>query len=240
MSGRLARGMLRDVKLPFFARRQLILRRQQGVYLRKDGVTGATRHAIEQLYFEALTAMEAALETNPFGARPSKADFGLFGSMFRHFFSDPTPAKIMRDVAPRTLAWVARLWASKPGDFAAAPPIGAVPQSCGRLLRLVAESHLPYMDANANAVAEGAKTVRYTDRGAHFDTPASPYRAWCLDELQAEFGTLDDAGQRSVMDLLGSTHAAVLRQPRRPLTFRAPVLPIKPELSGKTRDRNWV
>src|SRR5262249_29902334 len=58
MSGRLARGMLRDVKLPFALRRQLILRRQQSVYLRKDGVVRSTRFAIERLYFAALATME--------------------------------------------------------------------------------------------------------------------------------------------------------------------------------------
>jgi len=30
-------------------------------------------------------------------ARPTEADFGCFASMFRRFFCDPTPARIMRD-----------------------------------------------------------------------------------------------------------------------------------------------
>jgi glutathione S-transferase len=242
MSGRIARGMLRDVKLPFFLRRQLILRRQQGVYLRQDGVTRATAPAIEALYFEALSAMETALEHYPFvmGERPTEADFGLFGSMFRHFFSDPTPAKIMRDTAPRTLAWVARLWALKPSDFAAAPTLQAVPENCLPLLRLVADTHLPYMDANARAVAAGAKTVRFSDRGAMFETPTSPYRAWCLNELLSEFATLDDTEQKSVSDLLGAQAAATLRQSPRAPAFRAPSLPITPGAPARTLDRNWA
>ena len=242
MSGRIARGMLRDVPLPLFLRRQLILRRQQGVYLRQDGVTRATRHAIEALYFETLAAMEAVLERHPFvmGARPCEADFGLFGSMFRHFFSDPTPAKIMREVAPRTLLWVARLWALTPSDFAAALEIQSVPASCGPLLRLVAESHLPYLDANARAVAAGAGSARFADHGAEFETPASPYRAWCLDELRVAFATLDVAGQMRVSDLLGPKSADVLQQARMPVSFKVPVLPIPPRQNEKTRDRNWV
>jgi glutathione S-transferase len=241
MSGRLARGMLRDVKLPFALRRQLILRRQQGVYLRQDGVTKATRHAIEHLYFDALAAMETALETNPFvmGARPTEADFGLFGSMFRHFFSDPTPAKIMRETAPRTLAWVARLWAIEPKQFANAPEITAMLESCRPLLRLAAETHLPYMAANASAVAAGAKTVRFTDHGGTFETPVSPYRAWCLDELQTAYASLDDAARKVVVELLRSDGAVkVLEGPRRPASFRPPVLPIIPQ-RGAVRDRAW-
>jgi glutathione S-transferase len=242
MSGRIARGMLRDVKLPFFLRRQLILRRQQGVYLRQDGVTRATAPAIEALYFETLAAMEAALEQNPFvlGVRPTEADFGLFGSMFRHFFSDPTPAKIMREVAQRTLNWVARMWALTPADFTAAPAIQTVPENCRALLLLAAETHLPYLDANAHAVAAGAKTVRFADHGVTFETPVSPYRAWCLNELLAEFAMLDAAAQKSVGDLLGAQAAAILLQPPCALAFRAPSLPITPGAPSRTLDRNWA
>ncbi len=243
MSGRIARGMLRDVPLPFFLRRQLILRRQKGVYLRQDGVTPSTRHAIEKLYFETLAAMESALEHNQFvlGARPSEADFGLFGSMFRHFFSDPTPAKIMRDVAPRTLAWVARLWALTPGDFVPAPQPALIPPACGPLLRLVAGTHLPYMHANAKAVAQGANTVRFEDHGAHFECPASPYRAWCLGELQAEFSTLDLSAQKAVTDLFPLDETGrVLSQPRHTLAFSIPSLPIIPAGRAQVRDRSWV
>lgn len=241
MSGRLARGMLRDVKLPFAARRQLILRRQQGVYLREDGVTPSTRHAIEHLYFDALTAMEAALEVHPFvfGARPCEADFGLFGSMFRHFFSDPTPAKIMREVAPRTLAWVARLWAIEPAQFERSAEIAAIPVSARALLRLAAETHLPYLQANAAAVASGAKAVRFSDHGGSFETPVSPYRAWCLDELQRAFGEIDAAAKGSVGALLGASAIAVLSASRHEVAFKAPALPIGSRERGRVRDRDW-
>lgn len=241
MSGRLARGMLRDVKLPFAARRQLILRRQQGVYLRQDGVAPATRHAIEHLYFDALTAMEAALASHPFvfGARPCEADFGLFGSMFRHFFSDPTPAKIMREVAPRTLAWVARMWAIEPAQFERAAEIAVVPASARALLRLAVETHLPYLKANGAAVAAGAKTVRFADHGGSFETPVSPYRAWCLDELQRAFGELDAAAKGYVAGLLGVPAPDVLSAPRHEVAFKAPTLPIASRERGRVRDRDW-
>jgi glutathione S-transferase len=241
MSGRLARGMLRDVPLPFAPRRQLILRRQQGVYLRKDGVTPSTRHAIEHFYFEALTAMEAALETNPFalGARPTEADFGLFGSMFRHFFSDPTPAKIMRESAPRTLAWVARMWAIEPSQFERAAEIATVPASCRPLLRLIVETHLPYMSANADAAAAGAKTVRFVDHGAAFETPVSPYRAWCLDELQRAFGELNAGAKSAIGEMLSADAAAMLSAARHDVAFKPPVLPIVAGERGRVRDRDW-
>jgi glutathione S-transferase len=242
MSGRIAGGMLRDVNLPFFLRRLLIRWRQQFVYLRKDGVSRATRGAVEQLYLDTLAAMEALLERHPFvlGARPSEADFGLFGSMFRHFFSDPTPGKIMRERAPRTLLWVARLWAIKPSDFADAPALDRVPESALALLRLAAETHLPYMEANAQAVAAGRKTVRFANRSAAFEVPSSPYRAWCFDELQREFSNLDAVGKIALENLFGSERAvAPLKQPRLAPSFQAPELPIAAAGGARTLDRNW-
>jgi glutathione S-transferase len=242
MSGRIAQGMLRDVILPFFLRRRFIRWRQQFVYLRKDGVTPATRGSIEQLYLDTLAAMEVAFERQPFvlGARPSEADFGLFGAMFRHFFSDPTPAKIMRERAPRTLLWVARMWAIKPDDFANAPALHRIPECSLKLLRMAAETHLPYMAANAQALAARNKSVRFDDRGATFDVPVSPYRAWCFDELQSEFSNLDADEQKAVGQLLGAERAlALLRQPRNTLSYQAPHLPIVPARADRVLDRNW-
>ena len=244
MSSRLARGMLRDVPLPFFARRQMILRRQQMEYLRRDGVTRKTAVAIEQLYFAALTAMEQALQESPFvmGARPTEADFGLFGSMFRHFFSDPTPARIMRAHAPRTLAWVTRLWSLAPSSFANAPAIETVPASLSGLLRLATTSHLPYYALNAQAVADGRRDVMFRDFGAAFTVPASPYRAWCLSELQREFNELSPGQQASIVHLLADETARnILAARPGQVTLPIPALPIMPSATvAKALDRNWV
>lgn len=242
MSGRIARGMLRDVPLPFFLRRQFILRRQQGVYLRKDGVTPSTRAAIEQLYAATLDAMEFALQHHPFvmGERPTDADFGLFGSMFRHFFSDPTPAKIMRERAPRTLAWVTRLWALSPSAFAYAADIVSVPSTLAPLLRLAVTSHLPAMKAHADAVAAGAPVARFRDFGAEFTVPSSPYRAWCLNELRRAFQALEAGPREAISALLADEDAtAILAEPPSSGSFVPPTLPITAPPSGKTLDRNW-
>ena len=69
---------------------------------------------------------------------------------------------------------VARLWALEPGDFISAPQPGLIPLACGPLLRLIAGTHLPYMRANAKAVAQGAMSVRFEDRGAHLNVPQAP------------------------------------------------------------------
>lgn len=242
MGARLARGMLGDVPLPLFLRRQFITRRQQRVYLRRDGVTAQTRGAIEQVYLSTLEAMEEALARHTFlmGERPTIADVGVFGSMFRHFSSDPTPAGIMRQRAPRTLHWVARLWAITPDDFASHPPIKDVPVSLSSLLRLAATVHLPELKAHAAAVEKGTRTASFICNSATIDVPASPYRAWCLNELKRAFQALSPADQARVHQLLpDEAAAAILASPPGPEVFQVPRLPITAPPCEAPRGRDW-
>lgn len=243
MGDRLARGMLRDVPLPLLLRRQFITRRQQHVYLRRDGVTAQTRGAIEQVYVSTLEAMEEALAHNSFlmGQRPTIADIGVFGSMFRHFSSDPTPAGIMRQRAPRTLAWVARLWAITPNDFASHPPVHDVPVSLSALLRLAATVHLPELEAHADAVVKGVRTASFICNEVSIRVPASPYRAWCLNEQRRSFQALAPAERDRVAALLSDGAAAgILVAPWDPGAFSIPRLPIKTPPPARPRGRDWT
>jgi hypothetical protein len=96
--------------------------------MRDDGVTPETSGQIEALYLDTLDALEPIFRIRPFllGARPCEADFGLLGSI-GHFFSDPTPAAIMRERAPAVAHWVTGLWATRPDDIMDAAPINALP-----------------------------------------------------------------------------------------------------------------
>lgn len=231
MSGRIAAGMLRDVPAPLALRRQIILRRQRDVYLKRDGVNASTAAAIAALYLETLDALETALAGRDFlqGARPTRADLGFFGGMFRHFFCDPTPAKLMRDRAPLVLAWVARMWAISPAAFAAAEPCGA-PSALNPIAARIGGEFLPYLKANAAAVAAARKTVRWAGFGAAFETPASPYRAWRLARLQKAFATLGDAAQAEVAAWIGADGAAILASPQKDVA--------SPD-RARVRDRSW-
>lgn len=243
LAGRIARGMMRDVPLPFALRRSLIRARQRRLYLRQDGVTRETAAAIERLYLDTLAALEDVLAAQPFllGARPCEADFGFFASMFRHFASDPTPALLMRERAPRTAAWVARLWALGPHDFAAAPLLEEIPAASRALVAFAAATHLPYLEANAAAVSAGERSVRFCDRGAAFETPVSPYRAWCLDALARELAELAPDDRARVAALLADDALVrILEAPRPPKPgYRVPELPIRPGLGAKPLDRAW-
>lgn len=241
LGGRLAAGMLRDVPLPLAARRALITWRQRRHYLRDEGVTRANRAAIEALYLDTLAVLEAIFAARAFvlGARPCEGDFGLFASMFRHFFCDPTPARLMRDRAPHVLAWVTRLWALQPDDFANAPPLAVLPADLAPLLALIAADYLPYLAANAAAAAQGAKTVNSSVHGGDFTTATNAYHLWCLDALRADFAALADTDVAVLAPMLGAAGVAVLAAPRDRTVRPAPSLPISAAPAGAPRGRHW-
>jgi deazaflavin-dependent oxidoreductase (nitroreductase family) len=212
MSNQLARTMLRDVPLPLFLRRWFILRRQRLVYMKKDGVTKETAPTIEALYVDTLHALDAifARRSFLFGNRPCQADFGLFGPFFRHFFCDPTSGALMREHAPHVAHWVTRLWKTRPSDLADAA-ISSVPDDLGFFFEMIADDYLPYLEANAQAVAAGAETVRHRAQGVEWQIPSAPYRAECFNELKRRFAALDPTAADRVAELLPARAIGLLR-----------------------------
>ncbi len=206
MSAQIARTMMRDLKLPFFLRRQFILRRQRKVYLTEDGVTKATAPAIESLYLDTLDQLNAIFAKRPFlmGERPCEADFGLFGPFFRHFFSDPTPGLIMRERAPHVCEWVTRFWALRPDDLEHVAEIDAVPEDLGFFFDIFEKEYLPYLVANAEAADRGDGMVRYQAEGVAWSLPTAPYRVHCLNELCRAYQTLSSDDQERARALIGS------------------------------------
>jgi glutathione S-transferase len=234
MSRAIARTLLRDLPLPFPIRAQAIRWRQRRVYLRGDGVTLVTAPAVAQVYLDVLASLEPILSRRPFlfGERPVAADFGLFGPMFRHFASDPTPAALMRERAPSVLAWTARLWNLDPGRIAAHPLPETAPDDLDPLLRLAAGDHLAELSANAEAAAAGRREARFRRRGVDWRLPVSPYRVHCLSELQAAFSALDPDVRTQVLERLGP-ESHLLAEPR------GPGSPAAPEPGGRILNRLW-
>ncbi len=205
MSARLARGMLRDIPAPFFLRRLFILARQRREYLLQDGVNARTEPSIEALYLDTLDALNTVLGLQPFilGARPTRADLGFFGGMFRHFSSDPTPAALMRARAPHVLAWVGRIWAIAPSAFSAAPFPHGAPSYLQPIVTRMSLEFLPYMAANDLACAQGCGRVVFEAGDALFDTPVNPYRAWRFQRLLSFYDGLDTGARAKIDAWLG-------------------------------------
>lgn len=228
---------------PFFLKRLYWYLRQRLYFVRLDGVTATTRAATEASFLDTLDALEAIFRSRPFvlGDRPSEADFGFFGSMFRHFLCDPVSGRMVRTRAPGVQEWAARLWNLRPERFADAAPIVTVPADVRPLLDSAGSVYLPYLQAMADAVAAGKKRVSYRVQGVDWSEPVKPYRVWCLAELRRRHAELGAAEGREVAELLGSpAAAAILAAP--PVAHDVPIvgsLPLRGEVRRKPVDSWW-
>jgi glutathione S-transferase len=228
---------------PEWLKRRFWLHRQLGTFVKGDGVTAETRATVEGFYLHTLAALEPVFQRRPFvlGERPAEADFGFFASLFRHFFSDPAPGRIMRERAPGVHEWVARMWNLTPERLACEPMIDGLPDDLGPLLGAVTESYLPYLDANATAHATGEKKVRYAVQGTTFTEPVKPYRVWCRDRLHAGFVELDRAARARVARVLDSSDAVarLLTPSPQPVECPVPPLPLSGSCQAKPVDSWW-
>lgn len=241
----IAAAMLGSLPLPRGLKRALIIARQRRTYLAGDGVTAANADAVRQEYLDILDSLEPVLASRPFvmGQRPTEADFGLFGGLFRHFAQDPTPGAIMASRAPAVLAWTARLWALTPDEFSAAEQPSGPPQGLERVARAITERFLPMMAAHEAAWISGDRLARLSHFGAAFETAVSPYRVWRLSRLRQRFQALDAPSRAQVTGWLGDPSAAGLLDqapagPAPPQPLSLPILPTGGH-RRRPRDRQW-
>lgn len=238
MSHRLADGMMRDVPLPFFMRRWAILNRQRFFFLWQDGVRSNTAKRVEQHYLETLDALEQVLSKTPFvlGHKPSLADYGLYGSMFRHFFCDPTPARIMRLRAPAVHEWVARLWNTRLENYADIAFENDIPTSLVPLLSIVCSEFLPYMQANYAAIEQGEKRFHFNSKGTVFKLPVQRYRAWRFQRLKTRYQALDESVKIELRSHLPDLDQYLVEPVKSPIESRISGLPISSpsRMTGRT------
>lgn len=200
----LANEVGRDIPLPGFVKRYLIRNRQRKYFTRGDGVTPETWDHVEKIYLDTLIHFDKILQTRPYllGTRPSLADFGFFGPMFRHFAMDPTSARIMRETAPSVFEWVARMWNARKSVMSG-ELMEHVPDDWGPILDSIGSAYLPYLCANAEAWKAERSHFDVDIEGAPYrHIRTAPYRVWCLEELRRHFDVLSEPHQHEVRDRL--------------------------------------
>jgi glutathione S-transferase len=204
LSRKIVDEMLTDIALPGALKRWAIRLRQQHRYVRGDGVTDGTRSHVESVYVKTLAHLEGILATHPFllGERPTLADFGFFGSMFRHFGLDPTPSAIMRTRAPGVWEWVARVWNARASRTRGALSDG-IPNAWAPILDEIGSGYLPYLCANADAWKAQRRRFDVVIQGVPYAAlPTSRYRVWCLERLRIHFNGLAQGPRREARALL--------------------------------------
>lgn len=169
---------------------------------------------LEAAYERVLDALEPFVANGRFlfGSRPSLADFALFGQL-RTLATDPVPMALMRERAPRTEHWVRRLddTSGVDGEWDARPSL--VDGPLAPLFALAGAAYLPYLGANAQALARGEQTVSVILGGQTYTQPVFRYHAKCLAFLRERYAALDAAARARLEPLLtDSGCAAVLAE----------------------------
>ncbi len=152
------------------------------------GCTPNNGPIIEASYRRLLAAMEGFVgnECFLFGSRPSLADFGLYGQL-KTLATDPTALSVMRGKAPFTEYWVRRVddLSGVDGTWSDTP-VAAIDD----LLRIAGDTYLPFLRANAAAIANGKPMVRVRLLDHDYEQPSFRYQVKCLQWLREAFAAL--------------------------------------------------
>lgn len=179
--------------LPLAVRRAFVSRRQRRLFVRGDGIDRHTRAHAEGVVGGLFDQLETVFRRRPFllGGRPTIADIGLMGPVWRHFVHDPTPARMLQERAPAVFEWAARMWGCRAGSVGEAELAEGIGADLSPLLREIGATHLEALSANALAHGEGRARHDLKLQGVTYrGVPTSPYRVWCLEQLRARFAEL--------------------------------------------------
>jgi glutathione S-transferase len=214
---------------PDVARAQAILPRwfrtnmpeEQAVVLGKDfgerqigrlavvGSNETTALVIEDSYRRLLALLDAHLTSSRFviGGRPGASDFGLFGQLTQLAQFDPTPAAIAARKAPRVVAWVDVVEDLSGLEPSADDWVGrdAVPDTLRALLAEVGRVYVPFLLANAEALARGADRVECSIDGRSWVQRPFPYQGKCLGWLREGYAAPAADARRAVDAVLAGS-----------------------------------
>lgn len=166
------------------------------------GCTKQNKPIIEQSFHELLAILDtfATRDEFLFGTRPSLADFGLFGQL-KTLASDHTPMLIIRNTVPSVYDWVRRLEDSS-GIDGAWHSVDDMRPAVDELLRFTARYYLPFLQANAQALADGNETVTLELVGRDYAQPAFKYQGKCYARLKE---LLRQTSSEALRDILQAT-----------------------------------
>ena len=170
------------------------------------GATVENKPLLEESYLRMLAAFEphVGMSNYLFGSRPSLADFAWFGQ-FSEMATDPTPMRIMRAKAPFTDHWVRRLddASGVEGEwYSRERALGGMAEA---LSRIAGELYLPFLIANAEALAKGVERMEMNTWGLPYALAPFKYQVKCLQQLRDKFSALDTESRAALQPVLERT-----------------------------------
>jgi glutathione S-transferase len=170
------------------------------------GCTPETMPVIEASWKRTCRALEA-MATGParflFGDRVSLTDLALYGQL-KVMSVDPTPMAWLRAETPYLYRWLdlADDASGLEGEWlGAADALAQGPVKA--LLAQAGDTYLPFLNANADALAAGAETFEVTLEGRRYSQGVFKYQAKCLETLRADWKALGAGDKQTLRGLIG-------------------------------------
>lgn len=178
------------------------------------GSNNTTAPIIEASYLRFLDIMDALIEKQLFvlGGRPSSADFGIYAQLTQLAKFDPTPAGICMERAPRVHAWtdIVDDLSGHPADDDAWINQREAKEALHPLLSEIGRVYAPALLANARALQQGNEQMTATIDGQHWEQPAFPYQAKCLQWINEGYRRQTSDVQSQIDNLLDGTGCEAL------------------------------
>jgi len=178
------------------------------------GSNDVTATTIEDSYTRFIDILDALIAARGFvlGARPSAADFAIYGQLTQLGWIEPTSAKLMSARSPRVRAWldlVDDLSGLDPGDADWFSPDEAR-AALAPLLSEIGRVYAPFLLANAAAGMAGEASWEAEIDGRPWTQPTFPYQVKCLAALRAAHAALPGNARQPVDAALAGTGCETL------------------------------
>ncbi|MEM7327668.1 MAG: glutathione S-transferase family protein [Pseudomonadota bacterium] len=173
------------------------------------GSNDITAETIEKSYERLIGILDELLAARGFvlGARPSSADFALFGQLTQLAIVEPTSAAITTKMSYRVRAWVDLMddlsgLEPKDDDWFSADQARDL---LAPFLNEIGRTYAPAMMANAEAISSGDTTFETEIDERPWTQPVFKYQAKCLQWLRQDHVALSGNERGAVDAMLSGT-----------------------------------
>lgn len=181
------------------------------------GSSSATAPTIENSFLRTLRLLDEHLSCSRFllGSRPASCDFAFFGQLTQLTRVDPAAAQLAHQNSLRVVAWTDLQEdlsgvQPQPDDWTPVAPVSA---SLRALLAEVGRVYVPFLLANAHALAAGASELRCQLDGRLWVQKPFAYQGKCLAWLREEYAGLAPTDRDAVDAALAGTGCEPLFAP---------------------------
>ena len=173
------------------------------------GSNAVTAPVIEASYVRLIKILSQCLSVKGYvlGARPSSADFAIYGQLTQLAIVEPTSAKITRRISSRVRAWIDRMEDLSGHDTQQRQwySLNEVRQNLRPLLSEIGRTYVPVMLANENAVLNQKDEFETLIDEAKWTQPTFRYQAKCLGWIKETYQNLSNKNRDDVDEILIGT-----------------------------------